>query len=97
MNTIYEYYLTGLLDINTCQAIIINAIMSGTIISGAIIINQATVTGATLDPDPSDNLDVATTLAHTVNTVINYVFYDNNFNGVRDNGEQLLPIDLVIS
>jgi uncharacterized repeat protein (TIGR01451 family) len=94
---VYEYHFTGFLSVNTCETITINTVISGSVMTGSLVINQATVTWSNWDPDPNDNAAIATTLAHTVHSVVNYVFYDNNYNGILDPGETLLPIDLVLS
>ena len=95
---VYDYLLSSPLGVGMCDTIQIATTLSGVLNSGDVVTNTAMVSSLTIDPDSSDNIAVDTGVtALTVHTVHNFIYFDVNFNGIRDAGEPLLPVDLIIS
>jgi uncharacterized repeat protein (TIGR01451 family) len=95
---IYEYEFTQSLPNGSCTGVVISATMGSGVTSGDVVINSVNVASDTIDPNLLNNTDTASTIALSVLTgIISYVFYDTNYNGIRDTGEQLLQIPISIS
>ena len=95
--TAYVYTIPGMFGVNMCTGVSMSVTISGSVTSGTTLTNQATVTSAIRDPDISDNIDTTTSTGITVHTIHNFVYFDINFNGIRDTWEPFLPVNLILS